>query len=268
MAKESRAVAIKEKPNVSIEAVIQNAIDKGVPVETMERLLAMRQQLKAEAAKEEYDRSMASFQEECPTIEKKKQAYNYKYAPLESIVEQVKGLLAKNGFSYTFDTEEKESKIVVTCLVKHIAGHSEASKTTIERESTTKMNASQQSGAAMTYGKRYAFCNAFGILTGDEDTDAAPPTPAREPMKATTVTRKFQSEDDDKQFLEKEEILEVQKEKIRTLLADLGYRDLTISLARSKVYALTGKLLEPENFDFIIAKLTELSPMEKLGTIE
>ena len=33
------------------------------------------------------------------------------------------------------------------------------------------MNSQQQYGSASTFSKRYAFCNAFGILTGDEDND-------------------------------------------------------------------------------------------------
>jgi hypothetical protein len=159
--------------------LISQAIDKNVPVETMEKLLSMRRELRAEKAKEAYDQAMSSFQADCPTIEKRKQGYNYKYAPLESIVEQVKELLSKNGFSYTFDTDEVENAMVVYCKVKHIAGHMEVSKAQIARETTTKMNASQQSGAAMTYGKRYAFCNAFGILTGDEDTDARATQPEK-----------------------------------------------------------------------------------------
>ena len=34
------------------------------------------------------------------------------------------------------------------------------------------MSQTQVEAAALTFAKRYAFCNAFGILTGDEDTDA------------------------------------------------------------------------------------------------
>lgn len=155
----------------SAEALIAQAIDRGVPVESLERLLAMRRELKAERAKEAYDRAMAKFQSECPTIEKRVQGYNYKYADLTAIIEQVKDLLSENGFSYTFDTDEAENAVIIYCKVSHVAGHFETSKATIKKETTTKMNASQQSGAAMTYGKRYAFVNAFGILTGDEDTD-------------------------------------------------------------------------------------------------
>jgi hypothetical protein len=136
----------------------------------------MRRELKAEFAKEAFDKAMAKFQAECPVIEKKKKVAfnttNYSYAPLDEIVGQVKGIISGNGFSYTFDTEQTERAIKVFCKVKHELGHSESSKFEIEIDTAAKMNKSQQYGSALTYGKRYAFCDAFGILTGDEDDDA------------------------------------------------------------------------------------------------
>lgn len=166
--------------NFNVESLMAKAIEQGLSPETMEKFLAMRQQLKAEWAKEQFDAAMANFQAECPTIEKNKKVSfktqtgttNYNYAPLEVIVEQVKHLLSGNGFSYTFDTEETEKGVTIFCFVKHTAGHMEKSKCFIAIDNNSKMNVSQKSGSAMTYGKRYAFCNAFGILTGDEDTDA------------------------------------------------------------------------------------------------
>jgi len=111
-----------------------------------------------------------------PIIEKRKRVSfsttNYSYAPLEDIVQQVQSLLSKNGFSYTFDTKEGENAIKVICYAKHTAGHSESSSLEIEIDNASKMNKTQQYGSANSYGKRYAFCNAFGILTGDEDNDA------------------------------------------------------------------------------------------------
>ncbi len=158
------------------EMLIAKAIDKNVPVESLERLLAMRRELKAEQAKEAFDGSMAAFQSECPTIEKRKKVdfgtTHYSYAPLEDIVSQVKELLSKNGFSYTFDTKQTENAMKIFCKVKHLFGHSEVSEFEIAIDTSSKMNVSQRYGAASSYGKRYAFCNAFGILTGDEDTDA------------------------------------------------------------------------------------------------
>lgn len=158
------------------EGLIAQAIDRNVPVETMEKLLAMRRELRAEKAKEAFDSAMANFQAKCPIIEKKTTAgsagYSYKYATLDHIVSQVRGLLAQNGFSYTFDTRKSDHSFVTFCHVKHIGGHTETSQFEIAIDSGARMNISQKDGAASSYGKRYAFCNAFGILTGDEDTDA------------------------------------------------------------------------------------------------
>ena len=161
------------------ENIIAQGIEKGVPVETMEKLMAMRRELKAEAAKEAYDEAMAAFQGECPTIKKQKAGGKtksgqvaYMYAPLEMIVEQVKELIQKHGFSYQIETEVPEGKVKVTCTVKHKAGHSERSTMEVPLGTRTEiMSAPQAVAATVTFAKRYAFSNAFGIMTGDVDTD-------------------------------------------------------------------------------------------------
>ena len=168
-----------------VEMLISQAIDKNVPVETMERILAMRKELKAEYAKEAFDADMAKFQAECPIIQKTKEVRSsqgllYKYAPIESIVIQVKALLAKYNFSYSINTVTGEKYVTATCLAKHALGHSEGSNFSVPLGNRTNaMSDTQQVAAALTFAKRYAFCNAFGILTGDEDTDGrvTPPTP-------------------------------------------------------------------------------------------
>jgi hypothetical protein len=165
----------------NVEALISEAIKQGTPVDTMERILAMRRELKAEFAKEAFDRAMAKFQSECPVIQKTKTvrtdagAVAYKYAPIESIVEQVKVPLQTNGFSYSTNMRMLESGVEVTVKVTHSAGHSELTQMTVPFGAKTRvMSDTQVVAAASTFAKRYAFCNAFGILTGDEDNDAQP----------------------------------------------------------------------------------------------
>lgn len=204
MAKKTDVVVVEQSvPNVSIEAVIQNAIDKGVPVDVMERLLAMRRELKQEAAKEAYDRAMAAFQADCPIITKNKIVRDrqgqeiYSYAPIESIVQQVSPYLQKHGFSYSTSMILQDKGVEVTCRVTHDLGHSESSVMQVPFGTKTAiMSDSQVTAAAQTFAKRYAFCNAFGILTGgDEDTDAA----LREPMKPYVVPRVILASDDEPQ---------------------------------------------------------------------
>jgi len=184
MTKEKKEVKVIEPKQVevkqesSIETFISQAIQANVPIETLERLLAMRDKVKAEQSKEAFVRAMAEFQSECPIIEKKKVVNDkagkkrYAYAPLESIVEQVKGLLAKNGLSYDFDEIKDEKYVSAVCTVTHVMGHSKVSTFKVEIGKEEYMTDTQKYGARMTFAKRYAFCNAFGILTGDEDVDA------------------------------------------------------------------------------------------------
>jgi len=185
--KKNEEVAIMPNQGKSeIDNLIGRAIDQNVPVESLERLLAMRRELKAEKAKELFDAAMATFQGECPVIKKKKAGGSvkngpvaYYYAPLEDIVVQVRPFISKNGFSYSIKTEvtqndKNETKVESTCIVKHIAGHSESSAFKVPLGAQTGiMSAPQVVSAAATFSKRVAFCNAFGIMTGDNDTDAA-----------------------------------------------------------------------------------------------
>ncbi len=165
--------------NTQVEVLISQAIDKNVPVETMERILAMRKELKMEYAKEQFDIALSNFQGACPVIVKTKAVYTstgklaYKYAPIESIVSQVRDLLREYGFSYTIKTETTTDFVEAICVVKHSAGYTEQSSFKVPLgNKTALMSDTQLVAAALTFAKRYAFCNAFGILTGDEDTDS------------------------------------------------------------------------------------------------
>jgi len=181
---------------VHAETLIAQAIQQGTSVETMEKLLSMRRELKAEKAKEIYDESMSGFQSECPIIKKTKSvktktgAVAYSYAPIESIVSQVKKLLSKYGFSYSTQIITDKGSVKAVCIVKHLAGHSENYEMEVPLGTKTAvMSDSQVVAAASTFAKRYAFCNAFGILTGDEDNDGAKidsPPPPPPPRKLTS----------------------------------------------------------------------------------
>ena len=173
---------------VNPETLIAQGIAKGISVEVMEKLLAMRKELKAEWAQEEYFKALADFQQACPEIKKTKIVYNkdgvtvrYRYAPIEDIVKQSKDLLKEYGFSYIIQTKQEEKLFTATCIVHHKYGHSESSSFGIPVESSQYMNAAQEVATAQTYAKKYAFSNAFGIMTGESDDDAQGMTKTKEP---------------------------------------------------------------------------------------
>ena len=182
----TKAVAVKAQPEApetpvpfaGPEALIARAIDRGVSIETMEKLLAMRRELKEEAAKEAYFGALASFQAACPEIGRDKQVNDkhgtprYRYAPIERIVAAVKAALAHNGFSYVLASEQDEVSVTGLCVSHHIDGHTETTSFKVPIDKDAYMNEPQKFASARTFAQRYAFKGAYGIQTGDDDDDA------------------------------------------------------------------------------------------------
>ncbi len=163
---------------IDIQASISQAISTG-NVEIAEKMMELYERMHAKWAKEQFDKAMAKFQSECPTVKKTKAVFEkdgrtvrYRFAPLDSIVDQTRKPIADNGLSYTMKTKQGEGMLTIVITVKHISGHSEDSEFSVPIGSEQFMSEVQKFGARATFAKRYAFCNAFGILTGDDDTDA------------------------------------------------------------------------------------------------
>lgn len=174
-------LAVKETnlpASLDAESIIMKAIESNTPVEQLERLLAMRDNIMREQARQAFFAALSSFQSKCPVIQKNKQVKNkdgsvrYAYATLDHIAEKVMPILDQCGLSYSIKTETRDGHVIATCEVRHLAGHIEKSEFAIPIDSDGFMNDAQKAGSALTYAKRYAFCNAFGIMTGDSDDDA------------------------------------------------------------------------------------------------
>lgn len=169
----------------SIEELVARAIDKGIPEATMQGFLTMMREVRADRARESYFRALADFQSENHSIPKTKQVKDkggkvrYAYAPLETIIATIKDSLRDHGFSYTLDAgDQTVESVEAVCMIHHIDGHHERSRFSVPIDKDSYMNAPQKVASALTYAKRYALCNALGIMTADEDDDgntAGPP---------------------------------------------------------------------------------------------
>ena len=160
--------------------LIAQAITQGANVEIMEKLMDLQDRWDVKQAKKAFDAAMSDFQSECPVIKKAKDGGRtnagvvaYKFAPMDAIVSQTKELIAKHGFSYRIITGTRDKMLFADCIVKHKLGHTETTPFEVPPQTGTNvMSAPQVQAAALTFAKRYAFLNAFGIMTGDDDTDA------------------------------------------------------------------------------------------------
>lgn len=157
------------------------ATKMGADVEKMSKLLDLQERWEANQAKKAFNEAMAGFQGECPVIKKgtaggqtKAGKIAYRYATLGAIVDQTRHLLEKHGLSYAIKTEFPDGQVKAICIVKHAAGHTEQSEVVMPLATRTEiMSAPQQVAATITFAKRYAFVNAFGIMTDADDVDAS-----------------------------------------------------------------------------------------------
>lgn len=218
MNNKTKAVTTVEAPKAKeVDSFITLALEQKAPIETLEKLFALQKEVKAEHAKSAFVEAHAKFQGMCPVIEKTKRVMNkdgqtvrYVYAPLDAIVDQIKKPLAESGLAYTWTVENKDGAMTAHCKITHVMGHSETSSFTIPIDMEGYMTAPQKYASAQTFAKRYSLCNALGISTGEEDTDATDvkkeKTPKDDKAKIMFLLKRLKPE------IKKDDVVEAIKE--------------------------------------------------------
>jgi hypothetical protein len=178
---------------LDVGAIMAQAIEKGLGVDALERLVALQERAEARAASAQFGAAMAAFQAECPPIPKSSVAEirkdgilkaSYRYAELDAIARVVNPILARVGLSYTWSsTIDASGLMTCTCRVRHAAGHAEESSFACPIDGTALMSPAQKGAAALTFAKRQALVQVLGLTTTEEDTDAA-----EEQEAAQTIT--------------------------------------------------------------------------------
>lgn len=164
-----------------ITGLLHLAVERQLPVETLERLVALHERVTDRAAAMEFAAALAEFQHECPPITKTSVAkittqtggsYTYKYAELSHVAEIVNPLLHARGLSYSWDSEITAAKLLVcTCTLRHVNGHREKASFTAPVENKSGMSEQQKYAAALSYARRMSLVQVLGITTADPDTD-------------------------------------------------------------------------------------------------
>lgn len=159
--------------------LISQAIEKGLDVESLGKLLDLQLKWEANKARKSFFEAFTNFQSECPDLRKTKEvSFNqtrYHYAPLADITRQIGKLLKKNELSYRWEIQDTMQEIKVTCLVSHIDGHTEMTTMQANPDTSGAKNAIQARGSAIEYLKRYTLIGALGLSTADSDIDGRLP---------------------------------------------------------------------------------------------
>ncbi len=164
----------------SATELLRIAVEKGVSVEHLEKLVALHERMEERQAAKEFSAAMAAFQAECPAIKKSSTAqivtgggakFGYTYAELDEIARTINPIMAKHGLSYSWDSTVDGGKLTCVCTVRHAAGHSQNSTFTLPIDTKAGMSEQQKVAAALTFAQRKSLASVMGLTTTDEDTD-------------------------------------------------------------------------------------------------
>lgn len=124
----------------------------------------------------EIAKALIKFQNEVenPKNTAKNPMFNSKYAPLETVINTVKPILAKHGLSFIQSTGSEGESIIVTTMLIHESGEYLESSPLIlpahqARKGGGKEFNAQGAGSAITYARRYSLSAMLGIASESDD---------------------------------------------------------------------------------------------------
>ena len=145
-------------------------------MDTLDRIMAMRDKLKAEQAEEAYARAFAAAKAEFGEITKNRRVFfeskdktkpntDYRHESLSEVERAVVPALARYGITHSYDVKqdmEKGGLITVTCTLRHVDGHRERLSLTAGRDEGPGRNNLQAVASTITYLKRYSLMAITG----------------------------------------------------------------------------------------------------------
>lgn len=174
----------------SLMAIIARAAnDPQMDVSKLQALLAVKKEWEADEARKAFVAAMAEFKKNAPTITKNKHVRHndFWHATLDHVCERVVGALGEYGLAHRWEVEQKGDAIKVTCILTHVAGHSERVSLESAADTSGSKNKVQAVGSTVTYLQRYTLLSATGLAAGGTDNDGrGDDTPAAEPADPWT----------------------------------------------------------------------------------
>jgi len=187
-----RPLEVSLKPtDGGMDRLIELALKEKSPVEALERLVSLKEREDAKLAARLFFEAKAIFQQRCPRIKKEGKVdyvsekggkVKFSYALLDDIDAIVRPLCNELGLSYSWNSKPEAALVTVEFVLRHIGGHSESSFFSCPTTSKAGMNDQQKYGAAVKYAMRWSLIQGLGLITTDDDDDAAEvdPTPIDE----------------------------------------------------------------------------------------
>ena len=159
---------------VTTPAMLLNlAIEKGAEIDKLSQLMDLQMKWEANQARKAYHIAMAAFKSNLPTVAKDKtnSQYKSKYASEDALINTINPELSKHGLSASFDFNQDNGIIKVTCNITHAGGHRESVSLSGEADGSGSKNPLQQIKSTTTYLRKATFEAITGIASSDNPAD-------------------------------------------------------------------------------------------------
>lgn len=170
-------IVVASEAGALMSFIERAARDTAVDVDKFERLMVMKERLERQLAEREFNAAIAAAKLEIgPIIKDKKVDFtsakgrtNYAHEDLAGIARAIDPILARNGLSYRYRSEQSAGKLRVTCILSHSGGHSENTTLEAPEDHSGNKNPIQAIGSSVTYLQRYTLKLGVGLSASTDD---------------------------------------------------------------------------------------------------
>ena len=161
-----------------VSGLVHLAIKEKVPVEVLERLVALQERVTDRHAEMAMAEALNAFQAECPPVPRVGKAtvtksgvkqYEYRFAPYDEILVVIRPHLKNHDLSFTHDSAIIGGEVEMVCTLQHILGATRKSTFRGPVDNSGGKNPLQGVGSARSYGKRYTLADVLGLSTEEDD---------------------------------------------------------------------------------------------------
>ena len=166
--------------------LLQMAVQKGVDIDQLGKLMELQERWMANQAKVAYSEAITKFKESPPKITKNKHVRfetskgvtEYDHTTLDHLVDEVTKALSDVGITIRWSFPPTPDVITVTCILTHRLGHSETATLSGPADVSGNKNPIQARNSTVTYLERYtlfACCGLApqGIVLDDDGSSAS-----------------------------------------------------------------------------------------------
>jgi len=113
-------------------------------------------------------------------------SYGYKYADLADTIQQIRPVLAQHGLAVLQSpvSHDNDTVSIYTTII-----HSSGQQLTFGPLTLPAGRTAQETGSAITYGRRYALLSCLGLAAEDDDGATAAPRRASQPKPVSVAPR-------------------------------------------------------------------------------